>query len=104
VHVIVWRYRVAEASTSAFEEAYRPDGAWVELFRQSPGFVGTELVRGEEAGVYLTIDRWSSSAAYEAFLRGAHAEYERLDAELASLTESEELVARGAAVDGERPS
>jgi heme-degrading monooxygenase HmoA len=99
-YAIVWRYRVPAPSMDAFERAYGPDGAWVELFRRFPAFLGTALVRADEPGVYLTIDRWASAAAYEAFLRAAGAEYERLDGELASLTEAEELVARGAQVEG----
>jgi heme-degrading monooxygenase HmoA len=102
-YAIVWRYRVSPPSAVAFERAYGPEGAWVELFRGHPGFIGTELVRAADPGVYLTIDRWSSAIAYETFLRDAHAEYERLDAELASLTESEELVARGEAAGEETP-
>jgi heme-degrading monooxygenase HmoA len=95
VFVVVWRYRVPAASVAAFERAYGPDGAWVELFQRHAGFLGTELVRGDEPGTYLSIDRWTSAAAYEACLRDAKDEYRRLDAVFAALTDEEALVVRG---------
>ena len=55
--VIIWRYRVAEARRRDFEAAYGPDGDWARLFRQAPGFGGTELL-SEGRGRYVTIDRW----------------------------------------------
>lgn len=96
--VIVWAYQVPEEHRAAFERAYGPDGAWARLFARDPGFRGTELIRGEAAGEYQTIDRWASSAAFERFTAGARDEYDRLDADLASLTETERLTIRGVSV------
>jgi heme-degrading monooxygenase HmoA len=91
-HAIVWRYTVAEEHRVAFELAYGPRGAWVALFATAGGYGGTELIRGEQAGEYLTVDRWQSRAHYDAFRREHAIDYERLDAEFDALTESESLV------------
>jgi heme-degrading monooxygenase HmoA len=97
-YVIVWEYRVRAERTAAFERAYGPDGDWVSLFRGHAGYLGTDLVRGDETAAYVTIDRWTSQQAVERFMRAARAEYDRLDAELAALTIAERLVARGPSV------
>lgn len=93
--IIVWEYTVREEHRAAFEREYGPDGAWAELFRGDADYLGTDLVRGDAAGEYLTIDRWASRAAFDRFMRERRDAYERLDASLASLTESERPVARG---------
>ena len=92
---IVWKYHVADAEVPAFESAYGPAGAWVQLFGTAPGYAGTDLVRGEEPGHYLTIDRWHDRHDFETFMHERGAEYRRLDTELESLTDAEHLVARG---------
>lgn len=98
--IIVWRYRARPDAIAAFEQAYRPDGAWARLFRRHEGYRDTELVRADEPRAYLTIDRWASREAFEAFLEAARDEYDRLDAECEALTEFEELVSRGVVVSG----
>ncbi len=96
--VVVWRFRVGASSVEAFERAYGTHGPWVELFAGYRGFLGSELVRSDEPGQYLTIDRWASRAAFDACMDAARDDYARLDGELAVLTGSEELVARGASL------
>ncbi|HEY3486401.1 MAG TPA: antibiotic biosynthesis monooxygenase [Ilumatobacteraceae bacterium] len=95
---IVWKYQVTDANAVAFERAYGPEGEWVRLFRTAPGFVGTDLVRGDQPGVYVTIDRWHQRDDFDRFLEHHREPYDRLDREFESLTESEELIARGDAV------
>lgn len=97
-HIIVWRYTVAEVHRDGFERAYGSSGPWVALFAAAPGYLGTELVRGEPAGDYVTIDRWESKAQYDAFRAERVVEYERLDAEFDALTVSETLVFEGTRV------
>ena len=77
---LVFSYEVHEAAE--FERVYGPDGEWAEFFRQSRGFIGTELLRDVEApGRYLVIDRWESADAYNAFAAERQDEYmERVDA------------------------
>jgi heme-degrading monooxygenase HmoA len=78
--VVVWQFEVAEDKVSAFEAAYGPDGSWARLFRTSPEYRGTELLRDAYIpGAYLTIDRWSSEQAFRDFRRDHDADYEVLD-------------------------
>lgn len=97
-YVIVWRYRVVPKHRDAFERAYGPRGPWVILFATAVGYRGTDLVRGEPAGEYLTLDRWESRQQYDAFRSERSVDYERLDAEFEALTESESLVFEGTVI------
>src|SRR5690606_22171092 len=64
----VWEYEVDEGSRRAFELAYGKDGDWVRLFRQAHGYQETALLHDvEDPRRYVTLDRWSSRAAYEEF-------------------------------------
>jgi heme-degrading monooxygenase HmoA len=75
---ILWTYEVRPESAADFERAYGPDGAWAVLFRRGAGYLGTELLSGPGAA-YLTIDRWRSTADFDAFMAAHRAEYEALD-------------------------
>jgi heme-degrading monooxygenase HmoA len=78
--VVVWQFEVAEDKVADFEAAYGPDGSWAKLFRNSPGYMGTELLReayGQRS--YLTIDRWVSEDDFRAFRKEHDREYETLD-------------------------
>ena len=88
--VVVWQFEIAEDKISGFEAAYGSDGAWAKLFRTSPSYLGTELLRDAYIpGAYLTIDRWSSEADFRAFRKEHDAEYEALDRTSDSLTARE---------------
>ena len=88
--VVVWKFETAEDQLAAFEAAYGSDGAWARLFRNSPDYLGTELLRDAYVpGVYLTIDRWSSEEAFRAFRKDHDPEYEQLDRSCDALTASE---------------
>src|SRR5262245_34417168 len=93
MYVIVWEFRVKRGQEEAFRRAYGPDGAWVRLFRRGAGYLTTELLWDEgEAQRCLTLDRWASLAAYEAFRTRWQAEYRALDGASAALTEQEALL------------
>jgi heme-degrading monooxygenase HmoA len=93
VYVIVWTFRPKPGRELEFERAYGPSGGWATLFRRAPGYLGTELLRAaDSSGQYLTVDRWQSRAAYEAFRVALPAEYEALDRACEALTVSEERV------------
>ncbi len=78
--IIVWQFEIAEEKIAAFEAAYGSDGPWAQLFRKSPDYKGTELLRNTyEGGKYLTIDRWASEDAFRVFRKQHDAEYEALD-------------------------
>lgn len=93
--ITVWMYVVAPESRSEFELAYGPDGDWAQLFSSSWGFQGIELVSGEAEGHYLTISRWESQAALDAFMRTHGDAYAALDAGLDHLTLSASEVMSG---------
>ena len=88
--VVVWQFEIAEEKIAAFEAAYGHDGSWAQLFRNSPDYCGTELLRDAYiAGAYLTIDRWASEDAFRAFRKDHDADYETLDRSCDALTTRE---------------
>lgn len=90
---IVWEFRAQPERIAAFEAAYGPEGIWAKLFRTAEGFIETLLLKdGEVAGRYLTVDRWTSAEAFEAFRRDRKQDYERLDRELEGLCAEERRI------------
>ena len=92
VFVTVWKFVVKPERAAAFEQHYGPAGTWVALFRKAPGYVRTELFRGDEHE-YITIDYWENADAYRDFREAHAAEYRRLDGQMEALTEREEAIA-----------
>jgi heme-degrading monooxygenase HmoA len=91
--VVVWQFEIAEEKIAAFEAAYGPEGAWAQLFRTSPEYQGTELLRDAYIpGSYLTIDRWASEMAFRTFRHDHDAEYETLDRFCDALTSHEKRI------------
>jgi heme-degrading monooxygenase HmoA len=89
-YAIVWEFVVPPSRVASFEAAYGADGAWTHLFRQAAGFIEVKLLRCEDqTGRYLTIDRWTSAAAFEDFERLFAADYQALDARLEGLASTE---------------
>jgi heme-degrading monooxygenase HmoA len=88
--VVVWQFEIAEEKIPAFEAAYGLDGAWAKLFRTSPQYIGTELLRDAYIpGSYLTIDRWASEEDFRAFRKDHDTAYEALDRSCDPLTSRE---------------
>jgi heme-degrading monooxygenase HmoA len=88
--VVVWQFEITEEKIAAFEAAYGSDGTWAQLFRSSPDYQGTELLRDAyKPGSYLTIDRWASEEAFRTFRKGHDADYESLDRSCDDLTSRE---------------
>jgi heme-degrading monooxygenase HmoA len=105
VYYIVWRFRAAEARVGAFEAAHGNDGDWARLFGRAAGYRGTALLRTAEAArSYLTIDRWESAGAWDAFKERCAAEYAALDAACAELIEEEERVGAFSEVGARSPT
>ena len=91
--VVVWQFEVAEDQVAGFEAAYGPDGSWAKLFRNSPSYQGTELLRDAYVpGRYLTIDRWASEDDFRAFRKDHDQDYETLDRACDALTSHETRV------------
>ena len=85
--IYIWAYRVPPEKVDEFRRLYGPEGAWVRLFRQAPGYVDTDLYRDRNDGDrYVTIDRWESEEAFENFRASFAEEFERLDRDGEHLT------------------
>ena len=88
--VVVWQFEIAEDKIAGFEASYGPEGAWAQLFRTSPNYLGTELLRDAYIpGSYLTIDRWASEEDFRAFRKQHDQDYEAVDRNCDSLTSRE---------------
>ena len=80
MYEIVWEFEVKPEKVEVFEALYGPEGDWACLFGRADGYVETRLLRDTaRPTLYLTIDRWLSRAAYEAFVRAAGPAYAALD-------------------------
>jgi len=92
-YTLIWEFRVAPARRGRFEAAYAVDGDWVALFSQAPGYRGTQLLHSaDEAGRYVTIDRWDSRDAFLAFKRDHAEAYCSLDRQCEPLALSEKPI------------
>jgi heme-degrading monooxygenase HmoA len=90
--VTIWEYTVADGQAQAFEALYAADGPWAALFAQSPGYLGTELLRAQAPGAYLTIDRWRDAADHAHCLAYGRERYAELDRLGDALTRHERCV------------
>jgi heme-degrading monooxygenase HmoA len=79
-YLIFWEFRPNPEKEAEFRVVYGPHGEWARFFRRSYQFLGTELLRDEsDPQRYVTVDRWVSRQAFEAFRRQYEAEYFDLD-------------------------
>ena len=91
--IVIWEFEVAQEKVAAFEKLYGPIGGWAKLFRQSPGYLKTELLRNTvEPTRYTTVDYWRSRTEYDQFKQQHAAEYLLLDQQGDRLTTAERLV------------
>jgi heme-degrading monooxygenase HmoA len=92
-HIRIWRFRPPQGRETEFAHAYSDTGEWAGLFRNAPGFQGTSLLSpAETGGWWMTIDRWDSSANFEAFTEVFGDQYRALDAALEGVAGEEEFV------------
>jgi heme-degrading monooxygenase HmoA len=90
-YVYLWQFHVRPQYQRDFEMNYGPNGAWVTLFRQAPGYVSTLLLRDSKDPLrYVTVDRWQSRQTYEAFRQTFSDQYAAIDRRCEGFTESEE--------------
>lgn len=93
VHVRMWKFLPPKGREQEFEDAYSGSGRWAALFRRARGYRGTTLMKPAEAGgSWLTLDRWDSTADFEAFGHEFGEDYRALDAELEGVAGEEEFV------------
>jgi len=89
-YATVWEFRIRSERRAEFEHHYGPEGTWAGLFRQAAGYLGTELLHDRSDPLrYLTIDRWTSPGAYQAFRTEFARPYAILDEACAGLTTHE---------------
>ena len=87
MYEIFWEYEVRPEQVAAFERLYGADGEWARLFRRADGYVETLLFRDTDRPTrYLTVDRWQSRAAFDAFVDAAGSAYAALDRQGDALT------------------
>ncbi|HRQ63283.1 MAG TPA: hypothetical protein PKZ76_00205 [Xanthomonadaceae bacterium] len=89
-YTCLWEYEVSEEWVEVFERQYGPAGEWARLFRLSPDYIETLLLKDRAvSGRYLTVDRWRSEEAYRAFKSAYAVQYAKLDSECERLTSAE---------------
>lgn len=94
--VAIWKFTVAADRVPDFVRAYGPDGIWAELFRRAEGYISTRLVQDrDDTGVFVTIDSWTSQAAWNAFREDFAEDYAAIDRQCEALTVDEVCVAAG---------
>jgi len=90
---IVWEFQVRPGREEEFELFYNGEGLWAMLFRKSPDYFGTKLMRDlDTPGRYVTVDKWETAYDFERFKKTAEFEYNAIDGKCEELTESERLV------------
>ena len=73
----IWNFWVKKGKEDEFIKMNHVD--WPRLFRRSPGYTGTEILKkGDEPEVYITIDRWKSKEAFDDFLNNNRTDYDIL--------------------------
>jgi len=90
VFVRIWQYDVATEREAEFVRAYGADGDWARLFALSDGYLGTELfTRAGAPRRYLSVDRFTSVAAWHEFLAEHGTAYAALDQMTEGMTVAE---------------
>jgi len=89
-YTCLWEFLVAAERIEEFKQHYGPGGTWVALFRQSPGYLETLLLQDSaNPRRFITVDRWESRDAYEAFQSRFSREYAAMDEVCQHLTTQE---------------
>ena len=93
--VVVWEYRARPERAEEFESFYRADGPWGDLFRESPAFISTTLMKDLADPLrFLVADRWTSETLYDEFKRRAADRYVDLSERGRRLYERETEIGR----------
>src|SRR5262245_13640649 len=68
MYVLMWTYDVSAEREAEFVRVYAGDGDWARLFARGAGYLGTELLADLAVPRrYLTVDRWTTAAAFSTF-------------------------------------
>jgi heme-degrading monooxygenase HmoA len=85
--VILWEFEVKPGCEQSFESANGPEGAWPQLFRRSPGYLKTLVLKDpSRTHMYLTLDFWHSESAFQSFRNANYEAYLALDRSMEGLT------------------
>lgn len=96
MYLRVWEYEVVDEHVGVFTSTYGAGGAWVELFAQGHGYLGTHLYRDlDRPAWFITIDRWIDEASWHAFLDRFRTDYLTLDHRTRDLTLDERALLEG---------
>ena len=89
----IWEYIVKQDAVEEFRKVYGSEGDWVRLFRRSSGYIRTELYQDvNNPHRFVTTDLWISKVHRDTFRTECAEEFELLDKECASLTETEQFL------------
>lgn len=100
MYTIIWQYTINPKYRDDFLKFYKASGEWVKFFRQAKGYIKTELLEsGLNNDMFMTIDRWTSEAAYTEFLKSHAGKYTELDRLCEEFTTNEKLIGTYYTVD-----
>jgi hypothetical protein len=89
----IWRYSIKPEMEAEFLAAYESDGDWAKLFSRDANYIKTDLLHdSEEAGVYVTIDYWTSKLARDSFRDEHPGAFNELDERCEAYTVSEVFI------------
>ena len=89
-YTYIWQYLVPPDRVVEFVELYGPQGTWSDLFRQSTGYIRTELHRDRiQPDRFITVDYWQSFDAWLDWRAQFEAEFAELDRRGERLTSDE---------------
>lgn len=89
----IWEYLIDDDHQDDFLRYYRPEGVWVEFFKNGKGYIRTELLQDRENPQrFITIDYWQSQAERDAFREKHAREFEKIDETCATFTQTERFV------------
>jgi len=94
-YTYIWEYLVRPDCLDEFQQLYGPLGEWSELFRQSTGYIRTELHRDRSRpNRFVTVDHWESYDAWLDWRARSAAPFEELDRRGDQLTAQEREIGR----------
>jgi heme-degrading monooxygenase HmoA len=104
VFVTAWEFQTRPEVAARFAAAYGPDGEWVRLLRNAPGYIGSEALQDrDDPHRFLVMDRWRDEESFRAFRKREAIVYEDLDRRCLEATEKELRLGHFTTWDGTVP-
>jgi heme-degrading monooxygenase HmoA len=92
-YLYIWEYETEPEAKNEFIRYYKNDGEWVQLFKRSKGYFGTEPLQDMESeNRFVTIDSWDSKNSRDEFIRVFAVEYDLLDKKCGEFTVKENMI------------